>query len=294
MGFHEGGIRFAADFADDILEDPTVCLRVCAVLNEPNFTRPMAVTNSGWSSADLRPLMELVWPSETGIWKTCSASLAILRNPRTAAAEKNARAQIIEQPGLLQILRHQLENFLQPQRHDALQMFDVDGLERQAEFIGDGDVPAPGFLVQQRRAVLELEFFRAAQRHFQAVSQVIGNMVAADGQHAGVPDDTAGIHDVIRRAAADINHQSAQLLLIARQQRERRGQAIEHNFVHFQLQPLDEPDGILQTIGVAVDDMNVHFQARPQHPDRIRHAVLAVHEKVLADGMNDVVLRRAN
>src|SRR5438309_57822 len=33
-------------------------------LNEPNFTRPMAVPNSGWSSADLRPLIELVLPSD--------------------------------------------------------------------------------------------------------------------------------------------------------------------------------------------------------------------------------------
>src|SRR6266516_3365287 len=29
---------------------------------EPNLTNPMAVANSGWSRADLSPLMELVWP----------------------------------------------------------------------------------------------------------------------------------------------------------------------------------------------------------------------------------------
>ena len=68
---------------------------------------------------------------------------------RAAAAEKNARAQIIIQPGLFQILRDQLEDFLQPQRHDALEMLDVDGLERQAEFVGDGDGLALDFLIQQ-------------------------------------------------------------------------------------------------------------------------------------------------
>ena len=34
--------------------------------NEPNFTRPIAVANSGWSSADFSPLMEFVLPSDTG------------------------------------------------------------------------------------------------------------------------------------------------------------------------------------------------------------------------------------
>jgi hypothetical protein len=86
--------------------------------------------------------------------------------------------------------------------------------------------------------VFQLQLFRAAQRHFQAVGQVVGNVVAADRQHAGVLDDAVGIDDVIGRAAADVNDQRAQFLLLVRQQRERRGEAVEHNFVHFQLQPL--------------------------------------------------------
>ena len=45
--------------------------------NEPNFTRPIAVANSGWSNADFNPLMELVLPIDTGICNTCSASRAI-------------------------------------------------------------------------------------------------------------------------------------------------------------------------------------------------------------------------
>ena len=217
--------------------------------------------------------------------------LGDVRDARAAAAEKNARAQIIEQPGLLQILRDELEDFLQPQRHDALQMLEVDGLERQAEFVGDGDGLAFDFLVQQRGAVFELELFRAAQRHFQAVGQVVGNMVAADRQHAGVLDDAVGIDDVIGRAAADVNDQRAEFLLLVGQQRERRGEAVEDDFVHLQLQAFDEADGVLQAVGVAVDDVNVHFQPRAEHADGIGDAVLAVHEKMLADGVDDVVFR---
>src|ERR1043165_577477 len=44
---------------------------------EPNLTRPMAVANSGWSSADFRPLMELALPKDAGNSKTFSASFWI-------------------------------------------------------------------------------------------------------------------------------------------------------------------------------------------------------------------------
>ena len=148
------------------------------------------------------------------------------------------------------------------------------------------------FLVHQRRAVFELEFFRAAQRHFQAVGQVVGNMVAANRQNAGVPDDAVGINDVIGRAAADVNDQRAEFLLFVGQQRERRGEAVENNFVHFQLQTFDEADGVLEAVRVAVNDVDVHFEPRAEHPDGIRDAVLAVHKKMLADGVNDVVFGR--
>ena len=102
-------------------------------------------------------------------------------------------------------------------------------------------------------------------------------------------NDAAGVHDVIGRAAADVNDQRAQFLLLAGQQRERRGEAVEDDFVHFQLQTFHQADGVLQPVGVAVHHVNIHFQARAQHSDRVRHPVLAVHEKMLADGVDDVV-----
>ena len=141
-----------------------------------------------------------------------------LRHARAATAQKNTAAQVIEQSRLLQILRNQLEDFLQPQRHDAAQVFNVDGFERQAKFVGNGNRLAPAFRIHLRRAVFQLEFFRAAQRHLQAISQIVGNVVAADRQHAGVFDDPVGVHHVIRRAATDIDDQRAQFLLLVGQQ----------------------------------------------------------------------------
>ncbi len=85
--------------------------------------------------------------------------------------------------------------------------------------------------------MFKFQFFRAAQRHFQAVAEVVGNVIATDGQHASVFDDAVGINNVIRRATADVNDQRAQFLLFARQQRERGSEAVENNLLHFKLQP---------------------------------------------------------
>ena len=114
------------------------------VLNEPNLTRPMA--------ADKFRLVERGFQAADGIGlaerhrhlQHLLGERRDVRDARAAAAEKNTRAQIIEEPGLLQILRDELEDFLEPQRHDAAQMLDVDRFERQAEFVGDGDGLALG------------------------------------------------------------------------------------------------------------------------------------------------------
>ena len=165
-------------------------------------------------------------------------------------------------------------------------------LSGQAEFVRDGDGLALDGFVHDGRAVFELEFFRAAQRDFQAVGEVVGDVVAANREHAGVLDDAADIDDVIGGAAADVNDERAEFLLLVREQRERGGEAVEDDFVHLNLKAFDEADGVLEAVRVAVDDVDIHFEPRAEHPDGIGDAVLAVHKKMLADGVDDIVLGR--
>src|SRR5580692_8618372 len=92
---------------------------------------------------------------------------------RTAAAKKNTRAQIIGQPGLFQVLGDELENLFQPQGHDLAQVLDVNDLKHHAQFVGDRHRLAFALRVQQRRTVLQFQFFGAAQGHFKTVSQIV-------------------------------------------------------------------------------------------------------------------------
>src|ERR1700722_7014084 len=114
-------------------------------------------------------------------------------------------------------------------------------------------------------------------------------MIAAERECAGVFDDAVGINGVIRRASADVNDQRAEFLLLVRQQRERRRETVENNFLHFELQTFHDPHGVLQAVRVAVDSVHVHRDPRAKHSNGIGDAVVTVHQKMLADGVNDRV-----
>ena len=145
----------------------------------------------------MSPLIELVLPRRHRHLQDLLREPGNLRDVRPAAAEKHPGAQVIQRPGLLQVLADELENLLQPQRHDAAQVFEVNGFEGQAVLVGDGvHLPLVG-LLNKARAVIELELLRTAQRHLQTVGKIVGDVVAPNGQHAGVLDDAVGIDDVI-------------------------------------------------------------------------------------------------
>ena len=53
-----------------------------------------------------------------------------------AAAEEHACPGVIEGAGLVQVLHDKLEDLLEAQRHDALQVLEVDRLKRQPHVAG--------------------------------------------------------------------------------------------------------------------------------------------------------------
>ncbi len=53
---------------------------------------------------------------------------------------------------------------------------------------------------------------------------------------------------------------------------------------------LDHRDGVLQAVDVAVNDVDIHLDPRAVHADRVEDAGLAIHLKMLADGVDDAVV----
>src|SRR5581483_2362449 len=51
-------------------------------------------------------------------------------------------------------------------------------------------------------------------------------------------------------------------------------------------------NGVLEPVQIAVHDVNVDFDPRAEHPDGVGDSILPIHQEVLANGMDDVVLGR--
>src|SRR5438093_6193617 len=192
---------------------------------------------------------------------------------RTSTAQHHACPQMVQQAGLRELRLDQLEGLLQSQSHDAPQVLEIHGLERQPVLIVVRKRQALVCVTDPRGAVFDLELFRTAQRHLQAVGQVVRDVVAADRQHAGVLDDAAAVNDELRGAAAQVDGQRTQFLLLGRQQRQRRGQAVEDDGLHLQLQPFDDADRILEPVEVLVNHVHVDLDSRAEQANRVEDAV---------------------
>src|SRR4051812_24147496 len=114
-------------------------------------------------------------------------------------------------------------------------------------------------------------------------------MVASDCEDAGVLDDSPVINNVFSRPAPDIYDERAHLLLFIAQQGERRGEAIENNCFDFNVHSFDGTNRILEAVEISVDNMHVHFHTGTKHAHRINDAIVAIHEKMLADGVQYVI-----
>jgi hypothetical protein len=143
--------------------------------------------------------------------------------------------------------------------------------------------------VADRGAVIDLELFGAAEGDFEAVGEVVRNVVAADSEDAGVFDDAFRVNDVFGGAAADVDDERAHFFLLIVEERKGAGEAAEDDVFDFELQAFDGADGILQAIEISVHDVDIDFDARAEHADGIVNAVLAVDEKMLANEMHDAI-----
>ena len=81
---------------------------------------------------------------------------------------------------------------------------------------------------RQRAAAAALDLLRVGDRRAQADGDVVGEVIAADRDHAGVPEAAALEDREVGRAAADVHERDAELLLVVRQHRFARRQLLEH------------------------------------------------------------------
>src|SRR5690242_3532210 len=213
------------------------------------------------------------------------------RQMRSAARQHHTRRQpAAPVPGALELALHQLEDLVHPLVNDVRQQLarrlarplarrgrQIDHLRRVHQRL-------------VRYAVPLLQPLRVRLRHAQPLHHVarhvgageldrreVANLPLVEDRHAG-------------RAAAHLHQRDAQLLLIVRQHRVRRGERLEHEIGGPVVRPLHAAAHVLRGGRLRRHQIHVHLEPRARHPDGIRDPLLLVHLVSLRDIVQQLVI----
>ena len=129
----------------------------------------------------------------------------------------------------------------------------------------------------------------------QADGKIVGEMVAADGNHADVTNNSAAIGDDFRRATADIKQTASEVALVLGQTGFGGSERLEHRIADENARFIRGGNEILRRGNRGSDHVNVGDEALADHPDGVANAVLGVdNEFVRKDMQNFAVLGERN
>ena len=147
-------------------------------------------------------------------------------------------------------------------------------------------------IAEDGAAFLDLELLRARHRDTQTHRDIVGDVIAADCEHAALLYRPVDIKHVIGRPAANIDDERAQIFLMLGKDDLGRRERREDDVFHIKGQFLDAADRVLNARSNAVDDVEISLQFLAEHSDGIEHPVLSVDVIMLDDGVQKGVLRR--
>src|SRR5436190_3330164 len=202
-----------------------------------------------------------------------------------SAGDEDALADVIDKRFLFQLPFQQLERFAQPQMNDCVKRFPFDIPAGKTGIILQQDGVARQAIAQRDAALLDFEFPRAGHRNAQAHRDVVGDVVAAYSKDAALFNGTVHIQNVVRRAAPNVDHERAEILLLLRQHNLRGRERGEDDVLHFQRQFLHAANCVLNAGPHSVDDVKIRLQFFPEHAHGVEHAVLPVHVVMLNNRM---------
>jgi hypothetical protein len=207
-----------------------------------------------------------------------------------AAGEHHARGEQVVLASLVDLVAHQLEQLLDARLDDLAEDAPREHPRGPAADAGhlDGLVA-----IEQRalgRAVPGLDPLRLQHRRAQADGDVVGEVVAAERDDAGVLDGAAGEDGHVGGAAADVDERDAQLLLLLGQHRLRRSERLEHDVGDREPGLGAALDDVLRARGGGGDDVDLGLQPHAAHAQRLLDAVLLVDHVLLRQHVEDLAV----
>src|ERR1019366_4350641 len=205
-----------------------------------------------------------------------------------AAGEHDAGAQLLEHPGVFDALANDREDLFDARLDDVAEHAPGALSGHVTADAGDLDLLVVADHAPERAARQALQPVGLGHRRAEARGDVARDVVAADGDDAGVRDAAVDVQQDVGRAAADVDHGDADLLLVVAQHRLGARQRLGDDVGHGQAAAPGAGNRVLHAARRRGDEVHFHAQAHARHPDRVADAVLAVDHVLTRQDVEDL------
>src|SRR5262245_7258564 len=209
---------------------------------------------------------------------------------RGASGEHHAAREQLLEPRLAQHLLHERKQLLRARLDHLGERLARHRARRALADPRDLDHVGGVGELAQRHAVARLDRLGLRRRRAQRHRDVVGDLVARDRDHGGMPDRAVREDGDIGGAAADVEQAHAEVFLVLRQHRARGGEGLQDEVVHLQATAAHALHDVLRRRHRARDDMHLDLEAHARHADRLAHVLLAVDDELLAQHVQDLLV----
>ncbi len=142
----------------------------------------------------------------------------------------------------------------------------------------------------QGAGILDLDLLRVLGGGTQGNGDVVGHLVAGDGNHGRVADGAVGEHRQVRGAAADVHEGDAELLLVLAEDGKAGAELFQDQVVHFQATAAYALDDVLGRADRARNHVDPGLQPHPAHADRLADPLLVIDDEFLGQDVEDLLI----
>jgi hypothetical protein len=139
-------------------------------------------------------------------------------------------------------------------------------------------------------AVMPLDPFGFGDGRAQADREIVCEVVAANGNRAGVADDSAAVNDKFCRAATDIEEAGTEIAFVLREASFGGSERFDDCVTDQDSGAIRGRHEILRGDHRGSDNMNVGFEALADHAYGVANAVVSVHGKFVRQDVEDFAI----
>ncbi len=209
---------------------------------------------------------------------------------RAAAGEEDSRPDEIEVAVGVAVAADEVEKFANAGVDDLVETGAFDLAAGEARVIFEDDGIAGNGVVDLGGTLFDFETFGAGDGNAEADGDIVGDVIATDGENAGMRDGSVDVDDVIGGATADIEDEGTEVFLVLVEDDLGGGEGIDDDILDFDVGVADAAERVLNAGLDAVDDVEIGFEFVAEHADRVEDTFLFIDVVVLEDGVNEPIL----